>query len=84
MCMVSDLVRLAKIALADVDKKRVIALLDCINLTDQERSIVEKTELNGVRIYDVSEELMLSDDAVSLIKRNAMRKIGIYLTQKLQ
>ncbi|MBO7712202.1 MAG: hypothetical protein J6S85_01705 [Methanobrevibacter sp.] len=82
--MVSDLVRLAKIALADVDKKRVIALLDCINLTDQERSIVEKTELNGVRIYDVSEELMLSDDAVSLIKRNAMRKIGIYLTQKLQ
>ncbi len=82
--MLSEIVKLAKIALADVDKKRVIALLDCINLTVQERDIVASSELSGERMIDIADRYSLSIDSVSLIKRNAMRKIGIYLTEKLQ
>ena len=82
--MISDLVKLAKIALADVDKNKVIALLDCINLTTQERELIERTELKGERLSDQAELFALSIDTVSHIKRNAMQKIGIYLTQKLQ
>lgn len=82
--MISDIVRLAKIALADVDRNKVIALLDCINFTKQEREIIERTELNGERLCDMAEIFSLSIDAVSLIKRKALRKIGVYLTQRLQ
>lgn len=82
--MISNIVKLAKIALQDVDKNKVIALLDCINLTTQEREIVERTELAGERLADMADLFALSVDAVSLIKRKALRKIGIYLTQKLQ
>ena len=82
--MLSEIVKLAKIALADVDKKRVIALLDCINLTVQERDIVTSSELSGERMIDIADRYSLSIDSVSQIKRNAMRKIGVYLTEKLQ
>ena len=82
--MISDIVKLAKIALQDVDKNKVIALLDCINLTMQEREIVQRTELNGERLSDMADLFSLSVDAVSLIKRKALRKIGVYLMQKLQ
>jgi DNA-directed RNA polymerase specialized sigma24 family protein len=82
--MVSDIVRLAKIALDDVDKKRVVALLDCVNLTRQERTVIEHTELDGERLCDMADLFSLSVDSVSLIKRNALRKIGVYLTEKLR
>ena len=82
--MVSDIVRLAKIALADVDKNRVTALLDCVNLTRQERDIVQRTELDGERLCDMADLFSLSVDSVSNIKRSALRKIGFYLTQKLR
>jgi len=82
--MISDLVKLAKIGLADVDRNKVIALLDCINLTTQEREIIERAELKGERLYDIADLYALSIDSVAHIKRNAMQKIGIYLTQKLQ
>ena len=82
--MISGIVKLAKIALADVDKRKVLALLDSVNLTRQERELVEKTELMGERLCDMAESFSLSLDSVSLIKQHAMRKIGIYLTQKLQ
>lgn len=82
--MISGIVKLAKVALADVDRKKVIALLDCVNLTVQERDIIERTELAGERLCDMAELYALSIDSVSLIKRHALRKIGVYLTQKLQ
>lgn len=81
--MVSEIVKLAKAALHNVDKNKVIALLDCVNLTRQERELIEKTELAGERLCDMAEVYALSVDAVSLIKSRALRKIGIYLTQKL-
>lgn len=71
-------------ALADVDRSRVIALLDNVNLTTQERNIIERTELMGERLSDMADVYALSVDAVSLIKRRALRKIGVYITQKLQ
>lgn len=81
--MVSDIVKLAKVALSDVDRAKVLALLDGVNLTRQERDIVQRTELEGERLYDMADLYSLSIDSVSLIKRQALRKIGIYLTQKL-
>lgn len=82
--MISDIVKLAKVALSDVDRAKVLALLDGVNLTRQERDIVQRTELAGERLYDIADSYALSLDAVSLIKRRALRKIGIFLTQKLQ
>ena len=82
--MVSDIVKLAKVALSDVDRAKVIALLDGVNLTRQERDIVQRTELEGERLYDMADAYSLSIDSVSLIKRQALRKIGIFITQKLQ
>jgi hypothetical protein len=82
--MVSDIVKLAKVALSDVDRVKVLALLDGVNLTRQERDIVQRTELEGERLYDMADAYSLSIDSVSLIKRQALRKIGIYITQKLQ
>ena len=82
--MISNIARLAKVALSDVDREKVLALLDAVNLTKQERDIVQRTELEGERLYDMADSYSLSIDSVSLIKRQALRKIGIYLTQKLQ
>ena len=82
--MVSSIVKLAKLALSDVDKKKVIALLDCVNLTNQERELIERTELAGERVCDMAEVYSLSIDAVSLIKSRALRKIGVYLARNLQ
>ena len=82
--MITGIVKLAKLALNDVDRNKVIALLDCVNLTAQERNIIERTELAGERLCDMADLYALSIDAVSLIKRRALRKIGVYLTQKLQ
>lgn len=82
--MISGIVKLAKMALSDVDRSKVIALLDGVNLTTQERNIIERTELYGDRLCDMADIYALSIDAVSLIKRRALRKIGVYLTQKLQ
>lgn len=82
--MVSDIVKLAKVALSDVDRAKVLALLDGVNLTRQERDIVQRTELEGERLYDMADAYSLSIDSVSLIKRQALRKIGIFITQKLQ
>lgn len=82
--MITEIVRLAKLALRNVDRMQVIALLDAVNLTRQERDIVQRTELDGERLYDMAESYSLSLDSVSQIKRQALRKIGIYITQKLQ
>lgn len=84
LCMITEVVKLAKLALSNVDRQQVISLLDAVNLTRQERDIVQRTELDGERLYDMAESYSLSIDAVSLIKRQALRKIGIFLTQKLQ
>ena len=82
--MITEIVKLAKLALKNVDRQQVIALLDAVNLTKQERDIVQRTELEGERLYDMADLYSLSLDSVSLIKRQALRKIGIYLTQKLR
>ncbi|MBO7735093.1 MAG: hypothetical protein J6S67_21195 [Methanobrevibacter sp.] len=42
------------------------------------------SELSGERMIDIADRYSLSIDSVSQIKRNAMRKIGVYLTEKLQ
>ena len=82
--MITGIVKLAKAALADVDKQKVLYLLECVNLTKQERDIVERTELNGERLADMADLYALSIDSVSLIKRHALQKIGVYLTRSLQ
>ena len=82
--MVSGIVKLAKAALHNVDKNKVIALLDCVNLTRQERTGIERTELDGERLCDMADLFSLSVDSVSNIKRSALRKIGFYLTEKLR
>lgn len=82
--MITEIVKLAKLALSNVDRQQVMALLDAVNLTRQERDIVQRTELEGERLSDMADAYSLSIDSVSLIKRQALRKIGIYLTQKLQ
>jgi len=82
--MITEIVKLAKLALSNVDRQQVMALLDAVNLTKQERDIVQRTELEGERLYDMADAYNLSIDSVSLIKRQALRKIGIYITQKLQ
>lgn len=82
--MITEIVKLAKLALSNVDRMQVMALLDAVNLTKQERDIVQRTELDGERLSDMADAYSLSIDSVSLIKRQALRKIGIYLTQKLQ
>ena len=82
--MITEIVKLAKLALSNVDRMQVMALLDAVNLTRQERDIVQRTELEGERLSDMADAYSLSIDSVSLIKRQALRKIGIYLTQKLQ
>lgn len=82
--MMSNIVKLAKVALADVNKTKVLSLLDAVNLTRQERIIVERTELEGDRLCDMADLFSLSLDSVSLIKRKALSKIGVYLTQSLQ
>lgn len=82
--MITGIVKLAKVALADVDRAKVIALLDAVNLTRQERDIVQRTELDGERLCDMADLFSLSIDSVSNIKRSALRKIGFYLTQKLR
>ena len=82
--MITQVVKLAKLALSNVDRQQVLDLLDAVNLTRQERDIVQRTELDGERLYDIADLYALSLDSVSLIKRNALRKIGIYITQKLR
>lgn len=82
--MITEIVKLAKLALSNVDRAQVMALLDAVNLTKMERAIVQRTELDGERLYDMAESYSLSLDSVSQIKRQALRKIGIYITQKLQ
>ena len=82
--MITEIVKLAKLALSNVDRQQVISLLDAVNLTRQERDIVQRTELEGERLSDMADAYNLSIDSVSLIKRQALRKIGIFLTQKLQ
>ncbi len=82
--MITEIVKLAKLALSNVDRMQVMALLDAVNLTRQERDIVQRTELEGERLSDMADAYSLSIDSVSLIKRQALRKIGVYLTQKLQ
>jgi DNA-directed RNA polymerase specialized sigma24 family protein len=61
-----------------------MGLLDAVNLTRQERDIVRRTELEGERLSDMADAYSLSIDSVSLIKRQALRKIGFYLTEKLR
>lgn len=84
MLMISDIVKLAKLALADVDRSKVLLLLDCVNLTTMERELIEKTELDDKRLSDMADVYALSVDTVSLIKRRALRKIGAYITQNFR
>ena len=70
--------------MADVDRKRVLEILENVNLTKIEKEIVIKTELDGERLYDMAEVFSLSVDSVSHIKRTAMQKIGIFFTKQLQ
>jgi DNA-binding CsgD family transcriptional regulator len=61
----------------------VVLLLERVNMTVQEREVVERSELAGERMCDIAESFSLSIDSVSYIKRNAMRKIGTYIAEKL-
>lgn len=80
----TDIVKIAKIFLSDVDKNKILSTLETINLTNQEKTIIIQTELNGLRLYEMCDVFSLSIDSISHIKRNAMQKIGIFLARNLQ
>jgi hypothetical protein len=73
------LVALAHAALRDVNKKRVLKLLDSVNLTTNEKEIVLRTEINGERLKTMEDVFGLTADGVMKLKRNAMLRIGNYL-----
>lgn len=68
-------------ALQNVDRQKVSNLVKAVNLNKQEKLIIIKTEIEGVRIKDLVEELNLSPDSVMRIKTKGMRKISEFLQQ---
>lgn len=74
-------IQLAHDALQNVDRSKVVQLIKSVNLTAQERYIIVKSEIEGIRIKDIVEQLNLSPDSVMRIKTKGMRKIYNYINQ---
>lgn len=74
-------IQLAHDALQNVDRSKVVQLIKAVNLTTQERYIIVKSEIEGIRIKDIVEQLNLSPDSVMRIKTKGMRKIYNYINQ---
>lgn len=74
-------IQLAHDALQNVDRSKVVHLIKAVNLTTQEKFIIVKSEIEGIRIKDIVEQLNLSPDSVMRIKTKGMRKIYNYINQ---
>lgn len=74
-------IQLAHDALQNVDRSKVVHLIKSVNLTTQEKFIIVKSEIEGIRIKDIVEQLNLSPDSVMRIKTKGMRKIYNYINQ---
>lgn len=61
--------------LSNPSRFEVIALVESVNLTLQEKKIILESELNGKRISEIAEDLNLSPDSIMRIKTKAMNKI---------
>ena len=46
-------IQLAHDALQNVDRSKVVHLIKAVNLTAQERCIIVKSEIEGIRIKDI-------------------------------
>lgn len=64
--------------LQNPSKAYVTDLLSSVNLTRQEQSIVEHSELYGDRISEIAMQMNLSVESIMRIKTKAMLKIGRY------
>lgn len=80
LCMKrSPVINLAHTALQDVRKNVVMDLIDSVNLTPQEKEIIIKSELEGMRIAELQDQFNLSVDSIMRIKTKGMQKIGAFI-----
>lgn len=80
LCMKrSPVINIAHIALQDVRKNVVMDLIDSVNLTPQEKEIIIKSELEGIRIAELQDQFNLSVDSIMRIKTKGMQKIGAFI-----
>lgn len=80
LCMKrSPVINIAHIALQDVRKNVVMDLIDSVNLTPQEKEIITKSELEGIRIAELQDQFNLSVDSIMRIKTKGMQKIGAFI-----
>lgn len=67
--------------LQNVNIKKVMFLIESVNLTPKERDIVVKTELEGFSITDIQDIYNIAFTTVVKAKKRAMLKIYKYLCQ---
>lgn len=85
LCMKrSPVINIAHIALQDVRKNVVMDLIDSVNLTPQEKEIITKSELEGMRIAELQDQFNLSVDSIMRIKTKGMQKIGAFIMTIIQ
>lgn len=67
--------------LQNVSIKKVMYLIESVNLTPKERDIVIKTELEGFSTIDIQDIYNIAFTTVIKTKKRAMLKIYKYLSQ---
>lgn len=68
----------AKEILRIADKNKLHQILDQINFTQNEYSVIQKSVFENKRILDIAVELNISLSDVSLLKNKAYKKICIF------
>lgn len=76
----SPKIQLVHNELQNVDKKKVMELVEAVNLTPREKDIVIKTELEGYSVSDIEDLYNIAFTTVVKAKKKAMLKIYQYLT----
>jgi len=76
--------KIAKDVLNIVDKNKLHQILDQINFTKNEYSVITKSVFEDKRILDIAVEMNISLSDVSLIKRKAYIKIYIFYVENMQ
>ncbi|GHU22163.1 hypothetical protein FACS1894164_03970 [Spirochaetia bacterium] len=84
----TESIRKVRMALRHPDKSAVLTLLTEVNLTLLEKEIIIRSELDGESVQWIACTLvqwkrhrMPSFSYCEKVKRRAMRKIGLYLTE---
>jgi len=87
----SPLQEAAKSALRSLDKNAVRRILDCVNLTPQEREAIERHELGGEDLESICQTFsawgrsekkrgrICSYSQIVRIKKSGMEKIGVFV-----